>query len=143
MTWIATGDWELESEPSNDTQSNSGFVQFNATLDTRRTDNSQGHGHKISNFNIVSRSISSYSEGSTIVFNGTASVDTDVGLYSDVPIIIRITDKAPTIISIDMQSNEIEPNWIPGSISNGVLVDERVQDHFEVTPVSGDIKKEK
>src|SRR5918997_2094091 len=30
-TWIATGSWDLVSDPSNSTQSNSSAVQFNAT----------------------------------------------------------------------------------------------------------------
>ena len=89
-TWIATGDWELESEPSNDTQSNSSVVNFNATVGMRGTDNSNGHEHKISEFRLTNSSIASDEGGSEIMFNGTASIETDVGLYSDVPISIKI-----------------------------------------------------
>ena len=141
-TWITTGTWDLVSNPSSATQSGS-LVNFNATIVSRGTDGSGEHEHEISDFKLMNRSINSGTDGSEIVFNGTASVETDVGLYSDVPISIRITDKAPAIISIDTQSNKIEPKWIPGGGTIGVLIDERVEDHFGVTPVYGDIKKEK
>jgi hypothetical protein len=140
ITWIATGSWDLASNPTIANQSNSSAVQFNATINLRQTDNSQGHKHEISDFKLVNRSISSGSEGSTIVLNGTATMETDVGLYSDVPISIRIIDEAPAILSIDTQTNEVEPQWIPGGGTISVLVDERVQDHFGNTPVYGDIK---
>ena len=52
-TWIATGNWELESEPSIDNQSNSSVVNFNATIGMRGTDNSAGHEHKISEFKLA------------------------------------------------------------------------------------------
>ena len=43
------------------------------------------------------------------MFNGTGTVETDVGLYSDVPISIKIIDDGPVIVSIDTQTNEIKP----------------------------------
>ena len=141
-TWIATGSWDLASDPNNSAQSNSSSVQFNATIDTRRTDNSQGHEHKISDFNLVNSSIGSGSEGTTVVYNGTASIDTDVGLYSDVPISLRFIDKAPAIVSIDTQTNQIKPQWIPGGGTISVLIDDKVEDHFGNTPVYGDIRGE-
>ena len=140
MTWIATGSWDLATNPTIANQSNSSAGLFNATINMRGTDNSQGHEHVISNFNLINSSIGSGSEGSTIVFNGTATIETDVGLYSDVPISIRIIDEAPAILSIDTQTNEIEPQWIPGGGTISVLIDERVQDHFGNNPVYGDIK---
>ena len=141
-TWITTGNWDLVSDHSSAALSGSP-VKFNATIVSRGTDNTGEHEHKISEFKLMNRSINSGSEGSEIVFNGTGTVETDVGLYSDVPISIRITDKAPAIISIDTQSNEIEPKWIPGGGTIGVLIDERVEDHFGNTPMYGGIKKEK
>ena len=39
-TWIATGNWDLVSQPSNADQSNSSSVVFNATVNMRGTDNS-------------------------------------------------------------------------------------------------------
>ena len=54
-TWIATGNWELESEPSIDNQSNSSVVNFNATIGMRGTDNSAGHEHKISEFKLANQ----------------------------------------------------------------------------------------
>jgi hypothetical protein len=143
ITWIATGKWDLSSHPNNSTGSNSSGVQFNATIHTRRTDNSQGHEHKISNFNFVNSSISSSSSGSIIVLNGTASIDTDIGLRPDVPISIRITDEGPAILSIGAQSNEIKPQWIPRGGTIALLIDESAQDHFGNTPVYGDVKGEK
>jgi hypothetical protein len=142
-TWIATGRWDFVSDPYNSAESNSSIAQFNATIDTRRTDNSQGHEHKISNFNLVNSSISSSSEGSIIVVNGTASIDTDVAFYPSVPISIRMMDRAPTILSISAQSNEIKPQWVPQGGTIALLIDERIQDHFGNTPVYGDIRKEK
>jgi hypothetical protein len=143
QTWIATGTWDLVSDPANAVQSNSSAVQFNATIDTRQTDNSQGHEHMISEFNLVNSSIGSSSEGTNISFNGTATVETDVGLYSEVPISIRIIDGAPAIVSIDTQTNEIKPQWVPSGGTISLLIDERVQDHFGNTPIYGDIKEEK
>ena len=141
-TWIATGSWDLVSDPSNAGQSNSSAVQFNATIDMRGTDNSEGHEHQILEFNLANSSIGSTNEGSSFVFNGTASIETDVGLYSDVPVSIRIIDEGPAIVSIDTQTNEITPQWIPEGGTVSVLIDERVQDHFGSTPVYGDVKKE-
>jgi hypothetical protein len=142
MTWIATGSWDLVSDPSNATQSNSSAVQFNATINMRGTDNSGEHEHMISDFKLVNSSIGSSNEGSEIVFNGTASVETDVGLYSDVPISIKIIDEAPAIASIDTQTNEIKPQWVPEDGTIGVLIDERVEDHFGNTPVYGNVKRD-
>ena len=142
MTWIATGSWDLVSDPSNAAQSNSSAIQFNATVDMRGTDNSAGHEHAISEFNLANSSIGSSSDGTEIVFNGTASIETDVGLYSDVPISIKIIDQAPAIVSIDTQTNEIKPQWVPEGGTIGVLIDERVEDHFGNTPVYGNVRRE-
>jgi hypothetical protein len=141
-TWIATGDWDLISDPSKATQSNSSIVNFNATVGLRGTDNSAGHEHKISEFKLTSSSIGSSEEGSEIVFNGTASIETDVGLYSDVPISIKIYDEGPVIVSLDTQTNEIKPKWIPRGGTFSVLIDERIEDHFGNTPVYGGVKGE-
>lgn len=141
-TWIATGSWDLVSDPSNAAQSNTSAVQFNATVDMRGTDNSAGHEHAISEFNLANSSIGSSNEGTEIVFNGTASIETDVGLYSDVPISIKIVDQAPAIVSIDTQTNEIKPQWVPEGGTIGVLIDERVEDHFGNTPVYGNVRRE-
>jgi hypothetical protein len=141
--WIATGKWDLVSAPYNSAESNSSSTRFNATIHTRGTDNSQGHDHKISDFNLVNRSINSSSKGAIILLNGTATIDTDVGVYHDVPISIRIVDAAPAILSIGTQSNEVKPQWVPQGGTIALLIDERVQDHFGNTPVYGDIRKEK
>ena len=113
----------VESEPSNDNQSNSSVVNFNATVGMRGTDNSAGHEHKISEFRLTNNSIASDEGGSVVVFNGTGTVETDVGLYSDVPISIKITDKGPVILSIDSLTNKIKPEWIPRGGTIGVLID--------------------
>jgi hypothetical protein len=142
-TWIATGKWDLVSDPSKIGKSNSSTAEFNATIDARTTNNSQGHEHKISNFKLVNTAITSGGEGSVIVFNGTSSVETDAGLYSDVPISIRLVDKGPAFLSIGTQNNEMKPQWVPQGGTIALLIDERVQDHFGNTPVYGDIRKEK
>jgi hypothetical protein len=141
-TWITTGSWDLISNPSNSNQSNSSAVQFNATIDMRGTDNSAGHEHEISEFKLTNSSIGSSDEGSLLRFNGTASIETDVGLYSDVPISIGIIDEGPAIISIDTQTNEIKPQWIPEGGTISILIDDRVEDHFGNTPVYGNVRGE-
>jgi hypothetical protein len=140
-TWITTGNWDLNSDPSRANLSDSS-VHFNATILSKGTDNSGRHEHKISEFKLLNRSFSSGSEGSEFVFNGTGSVETEVGLYTDVPISIKMTDRDPAIISIDTQTNEIKPEWIAGGGTIGVLIDERVEDHFGNTPIYGDVKRE-
>ncbi|HET6716991.1 MAG TPA: hypothetical protein VFG90_07655 [Nitrososphaeraceae archaeon] len=142
-TWIATGDWDLISDPLRANQSNSSVVGFNATIGMRGTDNSAGHEHKISNFKLMRSSVGSSAEGSEFVFNGTATIETDVGLYSDVPVVVRINDEGPAIVSINTQTNEVKPQWIPQGGTISVLIDERVEDHFGSTPVYGDVKEEK
>lgn len=141
-TWITTGNWDLVSDPSNTNQSNSSVVGFNATIEMRGTDNAGGHEHKVSEFKLISSSIGSSEDGSEIIFNGTGSIETDVGLYSDVPISIKIYDQAPAIVSIDTQSNEISPQWIPDGGTVSVLIDERIDDHFGNTPVYGNVRRE-
>ena len=140
-TWITTGTWDMVSDPSRAGQSDS-IVTFNATIVTKGTDNSAEHEHKISEFKLLNSSIGSGTEGSKIVFSGTGSVETDIGLYSDVPMTINITDSAPAIISIDTQSNEIKPQWIPGGGTIGVLIDESIEDHFGNTPIYGSVEEE-
>ena len=141
-TWIATGKWDLVSDPSLVNQTGSSAVEFNATIAMRGTDNSAGHEHKISEFKLNRSSIGSSEDGSEIVFNGTASIETDVGLYTDLPISIKITDEAPAIVRIDTQTNKIRPEWIPGGGTISLLIDERVEDHFGNSPVYGDVKRE-
>jgi hypothetical protein len=142
-TWIATGKWDLESEPSAGNQSNTGVVNFNATVGMRDINNSNGHEHEISEFRLTNSSITSGKGGSVIMFNGTGTVETDVGLYSDVPISIKIIDVGPVIVSIDTQTSKMKPQWIPRGGTIGVSIDERVQDHFGDTPVYGDIRRER
>ena len=48
-----TGNWDLVSDPSNANQSNSSVVNFNATINMKGTDNSDGHEHKISEFKLI------------------------------------------------------------------------------------------
>jgi hypothetical protein len=141
-TWITTGDWDLASDPSKANQSNSSSVQFNATIGMKGTDNSAEHEHELSEFKVTNSSVSSTEEGSTIVYNGTASIETDVGLYSEVPISIRIIDGAPAIVSIDTQTNQIEPQWVPGGGTITLTIDKRVEDHFGDTPVYGNVGEE-
>lgn len=140
-TWIVTGKWDFVSDPPGTDQSNSD-VDFNATITMKGTDNSESHDHTLSEFELTNRSIDSSNEGSTIVFNGTASIETDVGLYSDVPISIKLVDEAPAILTIDAQTNEIQPQWIPRGGTISLLIDERIEDHFGNTPVYGEVKRE-
>ena len=88
-------------------------------------------------------SVGSSQEGSEIVFNGTATIETDVGIYSDVPVSVRINDEGPAIVSINTQTNEVKPQWIPQGGTISVLIDEKVDDHFGSTLIYGDVKEEK
>jgi hypothetical protein len=139
--WIATGKWDLFAEPSETNRSNYD-VAFNATINMKGTDNSGGHQHMISEFKLLNKSIESSNDGSVIVFNGTGSVETDVGLYTDVPMSITIHDAGPAIITVDTQTNEIQSQWIPRGGTIALLIDQRVEDHFGSTPVFGDVKRE-
>jgi hypothetical protein len=79
----------------------------------RGTVNLQCHEHKISDFKLTKSSIRSSENGSEITFNGTASIETDVGLYSDVPISIRIFGEGPAIVSIDTQQMKLVIGGFP------------------------------
>jgi hypothetical protein len=141
-TWITSGSWDLVSDPNSVNQTNSSTVNFNATIDMKGIDNSDGHKHQVSEFNLENSSIGSSDEGSVLEFNGTATIETDVGLYSDVPIGIKIMDAAPAIVIIDTQTNKIQPQWIPEGGTISLSIDERVEDHFGKTPIYGKVRKE-
>jgi hypothetical protein len=140
-TWITTGRWDLNSDPVKANLSGSS-VHFNATIVSRGTDNLDEHEHKVSEFRLSNSSVKSGIEGSEFVFNGTGSVETDIGLYTDVPVSIKITDKAPAIISIDTQTNKINPQWLPGGGTIGLTIGEKVEDHFGKTPIYGNVRRE-
>jgi hypothetical protein len=105
------------------------------------TNNSEGHDHDINSFQLNGGTLESTTEGSIIVWNGTASLETDDGLYTDVPISVKIIDESPITVSIDTQSNSITPKWLPGGGLISVWIDpEAIEDHFGNTPVYGGIR---
>lgn len=139
-TWMATGRWDLVSNSSNGIQSNSETVQFNATIDMMQTDNADRHRDKISGLKLVNISSSSNPGGSTIVINGTATINTDNALHSDVPVSIRIIDKGQVSL-VPEPTGGTKGKWIPGGGTISLLIDKRVQDHFGNMPVYGTVRK--
>ena len=139
-TWIAMGKWDLVSNSSNGVESNPNTVQFKATIDMMRTDNADRHRDKISGFKLVNISSSSNPGGSTIVINGTVTIDTGNTLHSDVPVSIRIIDKGQ-VIKAKEPTGGIKGTWVPGGGTISLLIDKRVQDHFGNTPVYGYVRK--
>jgi len=86
--------------------------------------------------------LNSTTDGSTLVFNGTVSLETDDGLYTDLPISVKMLDESPLTVSIDRQSSNLIPKWEPGGGLISVWIDpEAIEDHFGNTPVYGGIRK--
>lgn len=142
ITWITSGKWDLFST-SNASISNPNKVIFNASIDMRTTNNSQAHGHKVFDFKLTDGSVVSGDEGSVLVFDGISSVDTPFGLYTEVPISIKIMDGGPAIASIDTQSDIIKPKWIPEGGTISLSIDEqKVDDHFGSTPIYGNVRRQ-
>jgi hypothetical protein len=136
-TWIATGDWDMVSDPAQNKP-----ISFNATINLVTTNNSEGHEHNINSFQLKDGSLESTAEGSTLVLNGTVSLETDDGAYTDVPISVKIIDESPITVSIGPQSNNIIYKWLPGGGLFSVWIDpEAVEDHFGNTPVYGGIRR--
>ena len=143
ITWITSGKWDLLSTPSVAGISTPNTVIFNATIDMRTTNNSGGHAHKVYDFKLTDGSIVSDEEGSVLIFDGTSSVETPFGLYTEVPINIKIMDGGPAIVSIDSQSNTIKPKWIPKGGTISLSIDEqKVDDHFGSTSIYGNVRRE-
>lgn len=140
--WVTGGRWDLQSNPSN-ASANSSRVGFNATIDMRGTDNSAQHVHKISDFNLDKMSINSGAEGSVLTFNGTASIETPIGLNAEVPISIKLIDSGQIFLSANSESGVVEPKWIPkGGLISLLIDDQKLKDHFGITPVYGNVRKE-
>ena len=78
-----------------------------------RQDNKDGHSHNISNFILSDGSIHSNDESSTLILNGTATINTEDGSFSDTPISIIIRSNGSIASSIGENTNIINPKWIP------------------------------
>lgn len=140
-TWVTGGRWDLQSSPMNTTANSSG-VGFNATIDMRGTDNSAGHSHEVSDFKLAKMSVDSTDEGSVLTFNGTATIETPVGLNTEVPISIKLIDSGQVFLSSNAQSGIVEPKWAARGGVISLTIDQQVNDHFGSTPVYGSIRKE-
>ena len=142
-TWITGGIWELNSRNLGDEINiNSGPPKFDATVNMVRPNNKDGHSHRISNFMFVDGSIYSNDKSSSLILNGTATVNTEVGSFSDTPISIIIRSNGSITSPIDKETNTINPKWTPEEGTIGVWIDpEKVQDHFGNTPLYGIVKK--
>jgi hypothetical protein len=142
ITWITSGKWTVSADPSGEQSKNSSSIAFNATVDMVQTDNPNSHKNEISNFSFTNGSINSTDVSSTLILNGSASIDTELGSYVDVPISIKIIDKEPIIVSIDTQNNRLLPKWVPGGGTISLWIDsQKVDNHFGNTPVYGIVKK--
>jgi hypothetical protein len=141
-TWVTSGKWDLQSNPSNATANSSGVI-FNATIDMRGTDNSAQHIHKISEFKLAKKSVDSGDEGSVLTFNGTATIETPLGLNGEVPISIKLIDASQVLLSANTQSGIVEPKWIPkGGIISLMIDGQKISDHFGSTPIYGNVRRE-
>lgn len=140
-TWVTGGKWVLQSTRLN-TTANSNGVDFNATIDMRGTDNSAGHSHEVSDFKLDKMSVDSTDEGSVLTFDGTATIETPVGLNTEVPIRIKLTDSSQIFLSSNAQSGLVEPKWVPKGGVISLAIDQKINDHFGNTPVYGNIRKE-
>jgi hypothetical protein len=141
-TWVTSGKWDLQSAPSN-ASANSKNVNFNATIDMRGTDNSGERRHKISAFILTNNSVITGDEGSVLTFNGTATIKTPSGLFTEVPISIKLMDSGQVFLSTNPQSGVVEPKWIPkGGIISLTIDGQKINEHFGSSPVYGTVRKE-
>ena len=140
--WVTGGKWNLQSNPSN-ASANSSRVDFNATIDMKGTDNSAQHVHKISDFKLDKMSVNTGDEGSVLTFNGTATIETPIGLNADVPISIKLIDSGQIFLSANSESDVVEPKWLPkGGLISLMIDDQKSKDHFGSTPVYGNVRRE-
>lgn len=139
--WVTGGRWDLQSDPLNTTAKSAG-VNFNATIDMRGIDNSAPHSHKVSDFKLSKMSVDSTDQGSAITFNGTATIESPVGLNSEIPISIKLLDTGQVFLSSNAKSGIVEPKWIPKGGIMILTIDPKINDHFGNTPVYGNIRKE-
>jgi hypothetical protein len=141
IMWITSGKWSISANPSKQSDNSSG-VMFNATVDMAKTNNPNNHRSRIYDFKYLDGSINSTDKVTTIILNGTASIDTENGLYIDVPVSLKIVDREPIIVSIDTQSNRVIPKWIPGGGTMSLWIDSgKTDDHFGNTPIFGIVKR--
>jgi hypothetical protein len=140
--WITSGKWSLAVHPSQNEQEESNPITFNATIDMTKTDNSGSDKHEIYDFKPTDGSIRSDEKSSTIVVNGTATITTKEGPHEDVPISIKIIDKAPITVYIDTQTNRITHKWISeGGVFSLWIDPQTLGDKFGNTPIYGNVKK--
>ncbi|HXW11652.1 MAG TPA: hypothetical protein VD694_02740 [Nitrososphaeraceae archaeon] len=79
---------------------------------------------------------------SILVFNGTGTIETKGVESPQVPIDIMIIDSAPVTASIDMQTGDIKPSWIPKGGTISIMIDDNVfPGHFGNLPVYGVVRK--
>jgi len=141
-TWVTSGKWNLQSILSN-ASTNPKNVIFNATIDMRGIDNSGAHGLKISAFKLTDNSVITGDLGSVLIFNGTATVKTPSGLFTDIPIRIKLIDSGQVFLSTNPQSSVVEPKWIPkGGIISLTIDGQKINEHFGSSPVYGVVRKE-
>lgn len=141
-TWITWGKWNLVSNHSETLQNDSNKMDFNASISTVKTDNTEGHKHEIYDFELAGVYVTSEPESTILMFNGTGTVNTQEALYEKVPISIKIIDSGQMTASIDTQSNFVKPFWASKGGVIAISIDDRnFHNHFGDSPIFGTVKK--
>lgn len=141
-TWITWGNWELVNNASNPVSMSSNPLTFNASITKVKPDNTESIKYKIYDFKLDNSDIKTVGTSSILVFNGTGTIETKGAESPQVPIDILIIDSAPVTASIDMQSGDIKPSWVPKGGTISILIDDNVfPGHFGDLPVYGIVRK--
>jgi len=142
-SWITWGDWKMVHNTSNGMKVGSNPFSFNATITKVKPDNSESLKYKVYDFKLAKSDIKPVDESSILVFNGTGTVSSKSGTFSQVPINIMITDRAPVTASIDRSGSAI-PSWLPKGGTISILFPDKVfGDQFGNSPIYGIVKKAK
>jgi hypothetical protein len=141
-TWITWGNWELVNNASNAVGMSSNPITFNASITKVKRDNTESIKYKIYDFKLDNSDIKTVGTSSILVFNGTGTIETKGAESPQVPIDIMIIDSAPVTASIDMQSGDIKPSWVPGGGTISIMIDDNVfAGHFGDLPIYGIVRK--
>lgn len=142
-SWITWGDWKMINNASDGGKVGSSPFSFNATITKVKPDNSESLKYKIYDFKLAKSDIKPVDDSSILVFNGSGTVNSKGGTFSQVPINIMITDRAPVTASIDGSGSAI-PSWSPKGGTISILFPDKVfGDQFANSPIYGIVKKAK
>jgi hypothetical protein len=144
-TWITTGRWDFISRPSGGNDPDRSYESFNGSIDMRTTDNSEGHGDRVSDFKCTKGTFVTASDGNgtVLTISGTTTIKTPSGENKNIPITIKIIDKGSITYFADPQANKInEFKWKPEGGTISLLIDNpKLTEHFGSTPLYGTVRK--